>query len=86
MKEKVKTKHCPYCKEIMRAGATECKHCHYTSWQSHGETCPYCKEDIKSGAKNCIHCLSALLSISLKITPARTGKFQHTVNPKRRMT
>lgn len=48
--------------------------------------CPYCKKDIKSGAINCIHCLSALLSLSLKIVPAGTSKFQHTVNPKIRLT
>lgn len=48
--------------------------------------CPYCQKDIKSGAINCIHCLSALLSLSLKIVPAGTRKFQHTVHSKRRMT
>ena len=79
MNDKAKTKHCPYCKKNIREDAIKCKHCQYTLLLSHARTCPYCKEDIKSGGTKCIHCLSALLSLSLKIVPARTGKFQHSV-------
>jgi hypothetical protein len=78
MNEKVKTKPCPHCKELILEDEINCRYCHCTIWPSHGRTCSYCKEDIKSGAIKCTHCLSALLSLALKVKPARTGKFQHT--------
>ncbi len=87
MNEKIKTTHCPYCKEIILEDAIKCKHCNHTLWLNDGGTCSYCNKDIKSGASKCIHCLSALLSLSLQITPSGTKQFQQTVSPtKKKMT
>lgn len=57
------TRHCPYCKEEIRAGAIKCKHCGSAvipEKAPHDGVCPYCKEEIHPQAMKCKHCKSML--------------------------
>ena len=65
MSKEIEDRACPYCKEMVKANAIKCKHCHSSiapEQPQHEGTCPYCKESINPEAIKCKHCQTMLLA------------------------
>lgn len=75
--ESTESKACPFCKEVIRIGATKCPYCQaaINKPPDHGGECPFCKEQINVEAVRCRHCKSDLggfLPVNVSVRPATT--------------